>query len=102
MIEPTIDYSKLTNAETLVIQSIAAGTYFIKEELVGVIDGVNFTFTSTYAPNPVILAELWWNGQKLRYNTDYTILGLNWSVLIDGITPIDAGYLASSYINSPI
>jgi len=76
MINPSINYSKLTNAELTVIQAIAGGTYFVENETpTGVIDGENTTFTLSFAPNPTTSLKVYLNGQRFKNTgTDYTLL----------------------------
>lgn len=66
----------LTAAESLVIQAIASGTYFVFNETPsGAQNGSNQTFTLASTPKPAASVELMYNGQSLIQGSDYTLSG---------------------------
>ena len=84
----------LTADEELVIQAITAGTYFyVNETPAGTIDGVNTSFTLTATPNPTISLDVFLNGTKLTYNSDYTVSGATLTMVmvpqVDDILRVD-------------
>ena len=66
----------LTPQEELVIQAIAAGSYFVyRETPSGTVNGSNMGFTLAHIPNPAASLCLFLNGQLLTYIEDYTLSG---------------------------
>ena len=61
-----IDYGDLVLAQTQFVDN---------ETPVGVIDGVNATFTLTHVPNPANSLLLWLNGTYYTFGVDYTLAG---------------------------
>jgi len=51
------------------------GIFWVEETPTGAVNGVNKTFTLTYAPNPQSSLELEINGQTIILDTDYTLSG---------------------------
>jgi len=56
------------------IQRMGDGTFFIYENPVGTINGVNDDFTMTYSPNPTNSLVVILNGQVLSETEDYTLI----------------------------
>ena len=52
----------------------------------GVIDGVNSTFTLSYAPSPGLSLKVYKNGQLMQQNNDYTLSGSS-IVFVSAATP---------------
>lgn len=100
MIEPSINFSKLTNAELAIIQAIAGGTYFVNNETpTGVIDGSNATFTLAFNPNPDSSLKVYLNGQRFK-NTgeDYSLSGQTLTMVV---APDIGSILLVDYYVSP-
>ena len=67
----------LTSDETLVIQAITTGTYFVEHGTpAGDINGVNDTFTLASNPSPDTSLVVFLNGQALTPTVDYTLSGV--------------------------
>lgn len=65
--------SSFTATEELTLQNIAAGTYFVFNEVpTGVIGGGNVTFTVAHTVNPANSLQVILNGQELKLTEDYT------------------------------
>lgn len=69
--------NELTPSEELVVQQIAAGNYFVENEVPsGDVDGVNTVFTLANAANPTTSVEVWLDGVKMKPGgVDYTFSG---------------------------
>ncbi len=91
---------ELTPDEELVVQAIAAGTYFVENGVpTGAINGSNVTFTLASAPSPTSSLEVYLNGQKLKLTTDYSVSG----VTITMVTAPETGMVITvTYRVSPV
>lgn len=74
LLSPT-DGNELTPNEELVVQAIAAGTYFQDEQPSGAVDDVNVTFTLSASPNPTTSLVLSKQGQEQIPSTEYSLSG---------------------------
>lgn len=91
----------LTASETLVIQSITSGTYFIFNETpAGTKNGSNQTYTLANSPKPTGSLELYYNGQLLTQGTDYTLSTL--TITLTAVKPVSSDVLTANYTVSPI
>ena len=91
---------ELTPGEELVVQAIAAGTYFVENEVpTGTVNGSNATFTLAGTPNPAASLQLYVNGVHLKVTEDYTLS----TATITFVIPPDTGSLIlASYRVSPV
>ena len=65
---------QLTNEETLVLQAITDGTFFVyRETPSGAVNGSNTMFTLAHGPSPQASLCLFLNGQLLTETDDYTL-----------------------------
>lgn len=89
----------LTPEEELVIQAIAAGSYFVyRETPSGSVDSLNTSFTLAHTPKPTESLCLFLNGQLLTYTEDYTLSGNT----ITFLTAPDTGsFVRASYTVDP-
>lgn len=92
---------ELTASEELVVQAIAAGTYFVENETpTGAINDVNVTFTLAGNPNPDASLELYKNGVLQKAGgVDFTLSG---STITFVLAPETGSILLASYRVSPV
>ncbi len=90
---------ELTTAQELVVQAIAAGTYFVFNSTpTGAIDGVNVTFTLSSAPKPVASLLLMLGSIPLIQNLDYTLSGVTVTM---GMAPEAGSVLRANWTVDP-
>lgn len=56
-----------------IVKQMEDGKFFIYETPIGAINGINSSFTLTYAPKPVNSLIVFLNGQKMTVTEDYSI-----------------------------
>lgn len=100
LLSPSVG-DELTANEESVVQAIAAGTYFVENEVPsGTIDGSNVTFTLAGNPNPDASLELKMNGQYLKAGgEDFTLSGTSITMVN---APPTGSLLLASYRVSPV
>ena len=92
----------LSASQSLVVQAIVDGTYFVFEETPsGTIDGVNPTFTLAHTPNPASSLKLRLNGLILKSgaSNDYVLSG---AIITMANIPQPGDSLVASYTVSPV
>ncbi len=91
----------MTSGEELVVQAIAAGTYFVENEVpAGLINDVNVTFTLAGNPSPDSSLELKLNGQYLKAGgEDFTLSAVTITMVV---APPTGSILLASYRISPV
>lgn len=90
---------ELTAAQELVVQAIAAGTYFVFNETpTGAIDGANVTFTLASNPNPDASLDLRLGSVPLIQNLDYT---LSTVTITMSEAPLAGSQLRANYTVAP-
>jgi hypothetical protein len=93
----------LTAAESLVVQAITLGTYFVFNETPsGSQDGANQTFTLSRTPNPSTSVELKYNGQSIVQGIDYTLSGNTITLIAVKPNSSSGDTLKVNYTVSPI
>jgi hypothetical protein len=93
----------LTASESLVIQAITSGTYFVFNETPsGAQNGSNQTFTLARTPNPGTSVELKYNGQTLSQGDDYTLSVATITLLAVKPNSSIGDTLKANYIVSPV
>lgn len=92
----------LTAAESLVIQAITLGTYFVFNETPsGTKNGSNQVFTLSSTPKPAASVELSYNGQLLQAGGgDFTLSGN--TITFVAIKPVASDVLLANYTVSPV
>jgi hypothetical protein len=91
--------TQLTAQETLVLQAITDGTYFVyRETPSGAVNGSNVTFTLANTPNPAASLCLFLNGQLLTLTEDYTLSG---STITFVAAPDSGSIIRASYSVDP-
>lgn len=92
---------ELTPSEELVIQAIAAGTYFVENEVPsGTVNGVNTVFTLAGTPNPATSLELKVNGAYQKAGgEDFTLAG---NQITFATAPDESSLLLAAYRISPV
>lgn len=93
------DGNELTPNEELVVQAIAAGSYFKDEQPTGAVDDANVTFTLSASPNPTTSLVLMKQGQEQIPTSEYSLAGAT----ITFITAPEQGtVLRAHYRVSPV
>lgn len=100
LLSPSVG-DELTASEELVIQAIAAGTYFVENEVPsGTVNGTNDTFTLAANPNPDSSLELKVNGVYMKAGgVDFTLTGTS---IVFVIPPATDSLILASYRVSPV
>lgn len=96
-----VDGNELTSGEELVVQAIAAGTYFVENEVpTGTVNGSNAAFTLAGTPNPAASLEVYVNGVHMKSGgEDFSLSG---STITFTVAPATGSLLLASYRISPV
>lgn len=96
------------NPQSIAQQYIAAARFRTGQQLVGLVDGVNVTFTIP-APDkfthnlPFLSIQIYWNGIRLTLIDDYTIyesggVGTGYDMVVLEVPPRPGDHLLIDYI----
>lgn len=95
-----VDVIGITSDESLVLQAITDGTYFVENGApTGAIDGANTAFTLASNPSPDSSLRVYLNGARLKVTTDYSLSGTTLTLVT---APPEGSILTVDYRFSPV